>query len=279
MRLFLLLTFLVSVLHVSAQQDTIFKANGDQLFVHIKEVTETSVKYVFPKEDALNTVNKSSIKKISYKSGRQDFFESQLSLLDITSCLDWNKVHLSNIETEITGLRKVANLGAKAQGMTTWSSTVKLQDRAYDKIKMQAAMLGANMVYIIEQNTEEAVHGGRTGSAKLPGVTVSGSCYTSQNKSGLNINNGEYQVGQVYKLGANDFNMYELNGKDEVITVDDSNLLIENKHHKINIRVKCIRKLDQYSIIHANEKEMVLSGVFSSKNGRKTYYNIFLKRR
>jgi hypothetical protein len=36
-------------------------------------------------------------------------------------------------------MQKINNVGAKAKGMTAYSSISKLQDRAYNKAKMEAA--------------------------------------------------------------------------------------------------------------------------------------------
>ncbi|TAJ15737.1 hypothetical protein DMA11_00615 [Marinilabiliaceae bacterium JC017] len=261
-----------------AQNDTIFKMNGEMLAVKVKEITESSVKFIYPGEDILNTLGKGTINKIHFGSGRKQTFASVTNVQAVKSCEDWQKVQLSKIESEVTGLNKVGNVGAKAKGLTTLSSIGKLQDRAYDKMKMQAAMLGANVIYIIDQNTEESIFGTEYSSSKLPSVTLSGVCYSSKKVFEREIKKGVYRVIKQYELGPNDSNIDEVELPVQFVDISDATMTNKQGVFKVKFRNGKTKKLNEFNVIFADEKELVLSGVYSTRNGKKTYYNIMLQR-
>ena len=178
--IFTFFAFIILANPLRAQIDTIFQSDGTVLPVIVKEINESSIKYIFPNEDIINTISKNAVKKIHYKSGRIEEFSSSLNLLNVQSGLDFENVQISKVESEISGLYKIDNIDAKASGATTMSSIAKIQERAYSKLKMEAAMIGSNVVLINQQNTEAGQAGGQFGGGKMPTVTVSGICYTSK---------------------------------------------------------------------------------------------------
>lgn len=263
---------------ISAQVDTIYSLNGEILPVNIKEITEKSVKFSYPNEDFLITISNNSILKIRFKSGRIQEFVSHLNLKSVNSCLDWENVQISNIESEVNGLMKIKNIGAKAKGMTGLSSLAKLQDRAFNKLKMQAAMMGGNIIYIIEQNTEDALWGGKYSSSKSPSVTISGICYTSTKVKKSNIIEGTYKITKLVELRANSFNLEDQYISSINLDISKDNIVEKNLFLTLNASIKEVNKITEFTIIHSNKNEIVLSGVYTTKNGKKTYYNVFLKK-
>ncbi len=262
---------------ISAQVDTIYSLNGEILPVNVREITETSVKFVYPNEDFLNSISKNSILKIRFKSGRIQEFASRLNLKSVNSCLDWENVQISNIESEVNGLMKIENIGAKAKGTTALSSLAKLQDRAYNKLKMQAAMIGGNIIYIIEQNTEDALWGGEYASSKSPSVTISGICYTSTKVKKSNIIEGTYKITKLVELKANSFSLEDQDISSINLDISKDNIVEKNLFLTLNASIKVVNKISEFTIIHSDKNEIVLSGVYTTRNGKKTYYNLFLE--
>ena len=261
-----------------AQNDTIFKMNGDLLPVNVKEITESSIKYSYPGEDLLNTITKSTVLKIHFKSGRVQEFSTVMNILNVKSCLDWKNVQISTIESEVVGLMKIDNLGAKAEGMTTMSSISKLQDRVYNKVKMGSAMIGGNIFYIIEQNTEAAISGGEYGSTKMPNVSISGICYTSKKVFQREISYGNYSIDMVYVLHTNAYEIEQASNKPESFEISQEDIYMENNFPRIKLYSKNIKNVQVYTIIFASSNELILSGIKINKKGKKTYYNLFLKK-
>lgn len=272
---FLCLSF---TLHVYSQTDTIFKNDGEVILVNVSEITETAVKFVYPGESFNNSLGKNTIKSIHFKSGRRQEFSSSLNLSRVKGCKDWEKVQVSRLESEIVGLYKIDMIGAKAKGATTLSSLAKLQDRAYNKIKIQTAMLGGNVAYILEQNTEEAIFGGEEGSSKTPGVTLSGLAYTTRKVKETEISEGRYNIAAVYMLQANEMEIEQKQAREESIELSKSHLKNHNGFPRISLHIAQVKHLREYTIIYADDTELVLSGVHSSRQGKKRYYNIYLKK-
>jgi len=256
--------------------DTIFKMNGEILPVNVTEISESTIKFTYPEEGFSNSIGKNSVLKIKFSSGRIQEFAPALNLINVNSCLDWENVQISNIESEVRGLMKIDNIGAKAKGNTTMSSLGKLQSRTYNKVKIETAMLGGNVCYIINQNTEEAVSGFY--SSKVPSVTISAVCYTSKKVYKYEINYGKYSVKKIYVLQVNRYNIDTIYHKTESFNITNEMIFLENNFPKLNLNSKNIDKVNEFTIIFASQSEIILSCVYTSRKGKKTYYNMFLEK-
>jgi hypothetical protein len=278
MRTITLLLLISFSLPCFSQLDTLYKMNGEKLLITVTEITESSIKFTYPNESFSNTIAKSTVSKIHFKSGRVQEFSSALNVSNTKSCLDWENVQISKIESEVQGLQKIDVIGAKAKGLSTLSSIGKLQDRAFDKIKIETAMLGGNVAYIMEQNTEEAIYGGQYGSSKLPSVTISGLAYTTKKVFRNEISFGDYKISKMYVLATNAYNIEDYLFRPQELSIQDDDIFEENGFQKIKLNISSIPKVVEYTLIYADEMEIVLSGVESTKNGKNTYYNIILKK-
>ena len=124
--------------------------NGDLIKANITEIDEANIKYCYPGEDFNNSISRSLVLKIQFKSGRTEEYSSTLNLTNVKSCMDWEEVQISNIPSEVVGMFKIDDISVKAQGAVRLG---KLESRVYNKIKMQSAMLGGNTCYIIDKFT------------------------------------------------------------------------------------------------------------------------------
>jgi hypothetical protein len=261
-----------------SQSDTIFKMNGEKLPVNVSEITDEVIKFTYPGESITNSIGISSVSNIHFKSGRKQEFSSTLNVKIVKSCLEWENVQISKIESEVKGLSKIDLVGAKAKGVTTMSSLAKLQDRAFNKIKIETAMLGGNVAYIIEQNTEESVSGGQYGGSKAPGVTISALAYTSKKVFFNEISFGTYTLSDINELEANAYELSKVTLTPDPITINQENIFSENDFQKIKLNIKQIKDVEEYTIIYASPSELVLSGIKSTSQGKKTYYNLILNK-
>jgi hypothetical protein len=276
MKALLIAVVLLSALQLNSQTDTILKNDGEMILGHVSEVTETAIKFVYPGETFNNALGKNTVKRIHFKSGRKQDFSADLNIALVKGCQEWNKVQISKIESEVIGLMKLDIIGAKAKGATTWTSLAKLQDRAYNKLKIETAMLGGNVAYILEQNTEEAIFGGEEGSSKTPGVTVSGLAYTSKKVYKHEIKAAHYNLASIYMLRANEYEMEQLNVSPQTFEITKEEIKETNGFQKLKLNIHDLKKVTEYTVIYADDKELVLSAVYSNRQGKKTYYNIYL---
>ncbi|MGN6395704.1 MAG: hypothetical protein ACTHMI_09075 [Mucilaginibacter sp.] len=160
-----------------AQMDTVV-LNNQRIACSVKEVTPEAVKYSFPGEDVINSVYKNTVQKIIFKSGRVQTFAESTSYKEVKGVMEYEKVTITSVESEVKGLYKLSDVSSKAKGTTVYSNQERVKDRAYRKIKIQAAMFGANIIYLTNQRTEGNKYGtyftaGSTAETNLTGVAYS----------------------------------------------------------------------------------------------------------
>ena len=165
-------------LTVCAQTDTIF-SNAEKIACSVKEITPDAVKFSYPGEDLVNSVYKNTITKIVFKSGRVQTFAEATSFKKVRYAIDWDNVALTQVESEVKGLYKLGDVSAKAKGTTTLASMERVKERAIKKFKIQAAMLGANVTYITQQNTEGNQMGTKFTAGKTTETNLSGVAYSN----------------------------------------------------------------------------------------------------
>lgn len=123
----------------------------------------------------MNSIYKNSVQKIVFKSGRIQTFSESTSFKKVESVNDYENVSLTQVEGEVRGLYKIGEVSAKAKGATGFSNQERVKERAYRKFKIQAAIMGANVIYLTNQRTEGNKWGNNGSSAEtnLTGVAYS----------------------------------------------------------------------------------------------------------
>ena len=175
--------FFITPLIGFSQLDTIV-TNVEKIPCTIREVTTDAIKFSYPQEDLINTIYKNAIKKIILKSGRTQIFAESIPLKTIKSIDDIELVEITNLESDTKGLYRIGYVSSKAKGTTTLSNQERVKNRAYRKIKLLAAMMGANIVYISNQRNEGNKAGGYYQAGSSSETNLTGLAY-SNNKLNL----------------------------------------------------------------------------------------------
>lgn len=175
----LLLSLLGSVLTAAAQIDTIY-THEKCIPCNITEITETAAKFQYPGEPHTNSLSLNAVSKIVFRSGRVQEFASRTSFRHLASPMDWQQVSVASVESEVQGLYKVDDVSSKAKGTTELSNQERVKRRALDKIKMQTAILGANVLYMVQMRSDGAKANLWTGAASSPETSLYGVAYSSQ---------------------------------------------------------------------------------------------------
>ncbi|MBS1524168.1 MAG: hypothetical protein JST19_00880 [Bacteroidetes bacterium] len=160
-----------------SQSDTLYM-NNKKIACSIKEITPDAIKFTYPGEELLNTIYKNTVQKVVFKSGRTQTFAEATSYKQINGVMDYDKVAITSVEDEVKGLYKFGEVSSKAKGTTVYSNQERVKERAYRKLKVQAAMFGANVIYLANQRTEGNKYGsyftsGSTSETDLTGVAYS----------------------------------------------------------------------------------------------------------
>jgi len=159
----------------AAQTDTVF-INNQKVPCLVKEVTPDMVKFILPGEQVLNSVYLTTVQKIVFQNGRvQTFAEANYHKV-ITSVMDYDNVTVAASNDDIQGMYAVASVSVKSTGVPAYSTAENVKDRAYQRIKVQAAMYGANMVYV----TSQSAAGSDLDEGASPVVELSGTAYSAR---------------------------------------------------------------------------------------------------
>lgn len=226
--LILMLFLFAATAHKSySQTDTVY-INNKKIACSVKEITPDAIKFTYPGEDLLNTVYKNSVQKIKFKSGRVQTFAEATSYKPINGVMDYDKVTITSVEDEIKGLYKLEDVSAKAKGTTVYSNQERVKERAYRKLKIQAAMFGANVVYLSNQRTEGNKYGsyftsGSTAETDLTGVAYSNTLPDYDSFKKLIGSTKSFTAVKKYELGASDSDVSQDDIKKNLVINNVSN--------------------------------------------------------
>lgn len=165
------------------------------------------------------------VSKIIYRSSRVQEFAGRTSFRRLASPMDWQQVSIASVESEVQGLYKVDDVSSKAKGTKEFSNQERVKRRAQDKIKMQAAILGANLLYMAQMRSEGTKVNFWTGGAGTSAETSLFSvAYSSQmprlsTVSELMKDNGEFAVAEEISLTNNDTN-FSRSSTAKTLTID-----------------------------------------------------------
>jgi len=165
MKKILIISVLSVCINIIYAQDKIIKLTGDTISCRVSEITDDYVKYRYEREDVLNNISKNIIKEIVFISGRVQKFNE---LIIITGEDDWEKVHVTNLESDIKGLVKICEVNVKSNAVMS-RDVGKQQQKAMEKLKREAAKKGAHIVLLLDEHT--------TTYRGAPSVAISGILY------------------------------------------------------------------------------------------------------
>lgn len=215
-----------------AQTDTLM-INNEKIACTVSEVTADAVKFKYPGEDMVNTVYKNTVQKVIFKSGRVQTFIEATSYKKVDNIDDFENVTTTSIESETKGLYKLGDVSAKAKGTTTLSNQERVKARAFKKLKIQAAMMGGNIVLLHNQRSEGNRYGGYFQSGSTTETSLTGVAYTNQLpnlEDFKKLINGKdtFTAVQVYKMWASDSDVSKssANNKLTITNIENDNGIV-----------------------------------------------------
>jgi len=254
-----------------AQMDTVV-LNNQRIACSVKEITPDAVKYTFPGEDVVNSVYKNTVQKIIFKSGRVQTFAEATSYKSVASVMDYDKVTITSVESEVLGLFKLTDVSSKAKGTTVYSSQERVKDRAFRKIKIQAAMFGANIIYLSNERTEGNKYGYYSSSAaetNLTGVAYSNVLPDYDKFKRLIGSRSDFTAIQKFELGGSDSDVSQ-DKIDKSFTI--INITNENGIVLIAGQLKGENNNSSFQLVNFDENGFSIA--YKSKG---TAYNIVIK--
>lgn len=265
----ILLAFTI-VSYCYAQTDTIV-LNNQKIACSVKEVTPDAVKYTFPGEDIINTIYKNTIQKIIFKSGRIQTFAESTSYKTINNAMDYDKVAITSVESEVRGLYKLGDVSSKAKGTTTLSNQERVKERAYRKFKIQAAMLGANIIYLTSQRTEGnkiSYYSGSQAETNLTGIAYSNVLPDFDKFKKLIQGKTSFSAIKKYELGGSDSDV----SQDEIKkSFKINNVTNDNGIVSIEAELQSEKNINKFQLVNFTDNSFSIAYRYKD-----TVYNIVI---
>ena len=261
---------LISIIIITLIFNLTYAQKADTIFTHqktiicnIKEIASENIKYSYPNENILISLNKNMITKIIYSSGREEVFSESLGFKKISGWEDWEKVATSIIPDEVDGLYKLGDISSKAKGGTGFSNQNKLKNKAVRKIKIRAAMIGANVVYIASDDTEGVAYG-KTAQVIMTGVGYSNRIVNIDTFKKLIKEKPIWRLSNIVSMPFNSKTPTTTSGNN--VTIDLSNYRVDG------LFIKMIYKNEIYRVINIDNNQITLM-----KQDKRKTYNYILK--
>ncbi|WP_051287072.1 hypothetical protein [Algoriphagus mannitolivorans] len=254
---------LTSVSFAQKTSDLLHSLDGP-MEVQVVEVGFNTIKYTFPNEKTIYSISKHQVSKIEFASGREEVYESPFK--PVKGLDDWENVYITYIAEDVAGLNPQGELFSKATGVTSLSSINNVKNRALDKLKAEASMLGANIVYIGDVYQRGNTFGGQNQAGSSTQTTFSGMGYSSQPYNPEAIKN--YLSGktlhhfQTHRLNRNSWSpsreivtKYDNNRKPEVFEFEE----ITERKDGVYVKTPFISsKEKELKVIRADENIIIL---------------------
>jgi hypothetical protein len=167
---FILCSFIAIMFYANAQEDQIFKHNGDVVEGSVIRVTEFGVVFKYAGEDAENTLSKYAVEKIIY--GKSKRVEEVSEKIIINGQDDWEKVVILEDKTLIAGLKK----GSEIRGKTSFINfqTANSGDKkAMKKLKQEAASDGCQFILILTEKSSVGSNSNNLGGSQAMKTGIS----------------------------------------------------------------------------------------------------------
>lgn len=253
--LLVLSTLLGSSLFCSAQTDTLV-INNEKISCSVSEITVDAVKFKYPGEEMVNTVYKNTVQKVIFKSGRTQTFVEATSYKKVAKVDDYENITTTTVESEIRGLFKLGDVSSKAKGTTILSNQERVKGRAFKKMKIQAAMMGANVVLLSNQRSEGNKYGGYYQSGSSTETSLTGIAYTNQlpnleDFKKLVKSKTSFSVIEEYKMWASDSDMSKSNIKGEFTL---ANIINDNGIITLEGQLSGLKKYNKFRLTAFNNE-------------------------
>ncbi|WPR76090.1 hypothetical protein [Algoriphagus sp. NG3] len=271
------LIFFASSVNAQTKNDVLFFAEGPKE-VQVKEVGTNLIKYTFPEESTIYSVSKHKVNKIVFASGREESFESPF--LKVKGLEDADKVYITYVPQETEGLEVKGELFSKATGVTVFSSMHNVKNRSLDKMKAEAAMLGANVVLISDAQSRGNYYGNEYTPSQSTQTVLFGQAFSSEPMNVKEIQSKldgtNYVLYQTFTLNRNDFspkmNMSLKYDKDRVPVISQIESLVE-RNGKLYASTSGIRsKTNELEVISLRDGILTLM-----ERHKNTVYNYILQ--
>ena len=261
--------------------DTIYFVDGKKEAVQLTGLSDNSVQYNYYGEGIPISTPKDRLDRVVTRSGRSIVFENTSKKKTVHSAEDWDNVEITNVESEVEGLIRIANVSGKSKGMSTFSSLEKMQNRAMTKMRMQAAFLGCDVIYMLNQTNTDSRFGSSFSAGQAPSSTLSGTSYSVSKVNPFNISDGKYELKKVLRLRPNEYELYEIpfTKYSQEVEVDKNDFFKGEDYYSFHFDTKIPNSKSIMHLIKVSDNELVFLVIDRSKQSKIKYYNLYFSKK
>lgn len=155
--------------------DIIKLKDGDSLVVNIITETPTEITFQYPLNYVTNKLLPGKIEEIVYKNGKIKSIQNHKPTAELRAEPDnlWRLVIITQEESEISGLKQIGPITAKAEGRNFKSNLELLEKNAKVNLQRKAVKMNATKILVTNKYVEQAY-------GEIPSVEYEGIAYGPQ---------------------------------------------------------------------------------------------------
>lgn len=171
----------------------------------------------------------------------------------IHGAVDYKDVTITIVPNDVNALFQVANLTSKEQAGTVFANMEKIKQKAINKLRIKAAMMGANYVYYQENRTTGYSASNQGYTTYLEAVAYSNALPEFNSFKNRIGNKKEFYVSEIisYNGKSEMYNKKTVTNKIELIN-------IQNIEGFIHVEIKMNKKTEHYKVISFNNETFIL---------------------
>ncbi|QMW03830.1 hypothetical protein [Spirosoma foliorum] len=135
----------------------------------VLDVKSDTIRFIYPTEEVINSINKNTVQKIVYLSGEIQMFSVPPAYKQVIGPDDWENVSITRSAKEVRSFRQVGSVSAQARGFAgtavlggitgaILNNMSAIKKRTFRKLKMQCAMSGGNLVHVTQLDSISALY-------------------------------------------------------------------------------------------------------------------------
>jgi|SRR5690554_111108 len=252
MKTLIKLMVIFNCITLKAQTDTLF-TRIEKIPCTVKQIGTETISFSYPNEELINTIKKRDVKKIIFKSGREQIFRELTSFKTIHGADDYKNVTMTISPNDVNGLFQIANLTSKEQAGTIFANMEKIKQKAIDKLRIKAAMMGANYVYYQENRTTGYSASNQGYTTYLEGVAYSNILPDFNSFKEKIDSKKDFHTSEIisYNGKSEIYKKKNISNKFEIINIEDKEGFIE-------VEIKMNKKSEYYKVISFNNETFIL---------------------
>lgn len=130
------------------QTDTIFFKN-QKISCKVIKIKTDSINYLLIDSEIKHAITKKEVDKIVYKNGKTFSVKDDIRIVHVDGISNFNDVVITFTSSDTIKCTKIANIEVRFENDQSGQS--KYLEKTYKLLKIHAAMVGANIVYVPDQ--------------------------------------------------------------------------------------------------------------------------------